>query len=321
MNINPKALKLIFMGSPEYTLPILKELLTSNHLVKAAFTEPDKLIQRNKIVLENPIKQYCKKLNIPIFQFAKNNNEKIFEEVLKMKPDAIIIASYGVILPKKVLEIPPLGCINIHPSMLPKYRGPSPIPSTILNGDYNSGVTLMKLDTGMDTGPIIAQEEFLINSRHNTSDLTKILFSLGGKLLTKILPDYASGNIQVTPQNDKEATITLKIKKTDGLIKWTSTSEYIKNQIKAFTPWPGTYTYWQGKRMSIHDGNEYQKNVNLKSTPGAILQLPNQSIGVATATNFIELKKIQLEGKKVLSVKEFLMGYPDLINSYFGSKT
>ena len=248
MNINPKALKLIFMGSPEYTLPILKELLTSNHLVQAAFTEPDKLIQRNKIVLENPIKQYCKKLNIPIFQFAKNNNEKIFEEILKMKPDAIIIASYGVILPKKVLEIPPLGCINIHPSMLPKYRGPSPIPSTILNGDYNSGVTLMKLDTGMDTGPIIAQEEFLINSRHNTSDLTKILFSLGGKLLTKILPEYASGNIQVTPQNDKEATITLKIKKTDGLIKWTSTSEYIKNQIKAFTPWPGTYTYWQGKR-------------------------------------------------------------------------
>lgn len=317
--MNPKALKLIFMGSPEYTLPILKDLLTSNHSVQAVFTEADKLIKRNKIVLENPIKQYCIKLNIPVFQFAKENNKKIFEEVSKTKPDAIIIASYGVILPKKVLEIPPLGCINIHPSMLPKYRGPSPIPSTILNGDYNSGVTLMKLDTGMDTGPIIAQEKFLIDPSHNASDLTEKLFSLGGKLLTKILPDFASGNIQITPQNDKKATTTLKIKKTDGLIKWSNTSEYIKNQIKAFTPWPGTYTFWQGNRIIIHDGNEYQKNVNLKSTPGTIVQLSNQSIGVVTATNFLELKKIQLEGKKVLSVEEFLMGYPNLIDSCFES--
>lgn len=319
MNMNPKALKLIFMGSPEYTLPILKDLLTSNHSVQAVFTEADKLIKRNKIVLENPIKQYCIKLNIPVFQFTKENNKKIFEEVSKTKPDAIIIASYGVILPKKVLEIPPLGCINIHPSMLPKYRGPSPIPSTILNGDYNSGVTLMKLDTGMDTGPIIAQEKFLIDPSHNASDLTEKLFSLGGKLLTKILPDFASGNIQVTPQNDKKATTTLKIKKTDGLIKWSNTSEYIKNQIKAFTPWPGTYTFWQGNRIIIHDGNEYQKNVNLKSTPGTIVQLSNQSIGVVTSTNFLELKKIQLEGKKVLSVEEFLMGYPNLIDSCFES--
>lgn len=317
--MNPKALKLIFMGSPEYTLPILKDLLTSNHSVQAVFTEADKLIKRNKIVLENPIKQYCIKLNIPVFQFTKENNKKIFEEVSKTKPDAIIIASYGVILPKKVLEIPPLGCINIHPSMLPKYRGPSPIPSTILNGDYNSGVTLMKLDTGMDTGPIIAQEKFLIDPSHNASDLTEKLFSLGGKLLTKILPDFASGNIQVTPQNDKKATTTLKIKKTDGLIKWSNTSEYIKNQIKAFTPWPGTYTFWQGNRIIIHDGNEYQKNVNLKSTPGTIVQLSNQSIGVVTSTNFLELKKIQLEGKKVLSVEEFLMGYPNLIDSCFES--
>ena len=319
MNMNPKALKLIFMGSPEYTLPILKDLLTSNHSVQAVFTEADKLIKRNKIVLENPIKQYCIKLNIPVFQFTKENNKKIFEEVSKTKPDAIIIASYGVILPKKVLEIPPLGCINIHPSMLPKYRGPSPIPSTILNGDYNSGVTLMKLDTGMDTGPIIAQEKFLIDPSHNASDLTEKLFSLGGKLLTKILPDFASGNIQVTPQNDKKATTTLKIKKTDGLIKWSNTSEYIKNQIKAFTPWPGTYTFWQGNRIIIHNGNEYQKNVNLKSTPGTIVQLSNQSIGVVTSTNFLELKKIQLEGKKVLSVEEFLMGYPNLIDSCFES--
>ena len=317
--MNPKALKLIFMGSPEYTLPILKDLLTSNHSVQAVFTEADKLIKRNKIVLENPIKQYCIKLNIPVFQFTKENNKKIFEEVSKTKPDAIIIASYGVILPKKVLEIPPLGCINIHPSMLPKYRGPSPIPSTILNGDYNSGVTLMKLDTGMDTGPIIAQEKFLIDPSHNASDLTEKLFSLGGKLLTKILPDFASGNIQVTPQNDKKATTTLKIKKTDGLIKWSNTSEYIKNQIKAFTPWPGTYTFWQGNRIIIHNGNEYQKNVNLKSTPGTIVQLSNQSIGVVTSTNFLELKKIQLEGKKVLSVEEFLMGYPNLIDSCFES--
>ena len=319
MNMNPKALKLIFMGSPEYTLPILNDLLTSNHSIQAVFTEADKLIKRNKIVLENPIKQYCIKLNIPVFQFTKENNKKIFEEVSKTKPDAIIIASYGVILPKKVLEIPPLGCINIHPSMLPKYRGPSPIPSTILNGDYNSGVTLMKLDTGMDTGPIIAQEKFLIDPSHNASDLTEKLFSLGGKLLTKILPDFASGNIQVTPQNDKKATTTLKIKKTDGLIKWSNTSEYIKNQIKAFTPWPGTYTFWQGNRIIIHDGNEYQKNVNLKSTPGTIVQLSNQSIGVVTSTNFLELKKIQLEGKKVLSVEEFLMGYPNLIDSCFES--
>lgn len=317
--MNPKSLKLIFMGSPEYTLPILKELLISKHSVLATFTEPDKLIKRNKIVLENPIKEYCKKLNIPVFQFSKQNNEKVFEKVSNIQPDGIIIASYGLILPKKVLEIPPLGCINIHPSMLPKYRGPSPIPSAILNGDYNSGVTLMKLDTGMDTGPIIAQEKFLIHPSHNTSDLTKILFTLGGKLLAKILPDFACGNIQATPQNEEKATATIKIKKTDGLINWSNTSGYIKKQIKAFTPWPGTYTFWQGKRIIIHNGNEYQKNVDVKSTPGTIYQLPNKSIGVVTSTNFLELKKLQLEGKKVLSIEEFLIGYPNLINSYFES--
>ena len=228
--MNPKSLKLIFMGSPEYTLQVLEEILISNHSVLATFTQPDKFIKRNKIVLENPIKQYCRKQNIPVFQFTKQNNEKIFEEVSKIQPDAIIIASYGLILPKKVLEIPPLGCLNIHPSMLPKYRGPSPIPSTILNGDYNSGVTLMKLDTGMDTGPIIAQEEFLIDPSHNTLDLTKILFSLGGKLLTKILPDFAAGNIQATPQNNQKATTTLKIKKTDGLINWSNTSKYLSKE-------------------------------------------------------------------------------------------
>ena len=318
--MNPNSLKLIFMGSPEYTLPIIKELFNSNHSVLAVFTEPDKLIKRKNVTVENPIKAYCEQTNIPVFQFNKHNTEAIFQTVEKRQPEAAIIASYGILLPKKLLAIPPLGCINVHPSLRPKYRGPSPIPTALLNEDYNSGVSIMKLDAGMDTGPIIAQEKFLIDSKQNASDLTKIFFEIGGRLIKKILPDFASGKIKAIPQDNQKATITTKIKKTDGLIDWSNTSQYIKNQIRAFTPWPGTYTYWQGRRIIIHEGNEYNNNSKGKSTPGMIIELPNQSIGVVTSTNFFELKKLQLEGKKVLSISEFIIGYPNLINSYFENK-
>ncbi|MBU3901281.1 methionyl-tRNA formyltransferase [Patescibacteria group bacterium] len=276
--VKSKGPKIIFMGTPEFSLPILEKLAQSEYKPAAIFCAPDKPVGRKQILTPPPTKILAQKHNIPVFQPA---NSRELDHTIKTIPhDLIITAAYGLILPKEVLDTPKYGCLNIHPSLLPKYRGPSPIQSAILNGDAETGVTIYKMDEQIDHGPIIAQEKILLNSviarersdRDNpvegdtntgllrgvypvyvygarndapiTPGLSKKLAELGAELLLKALPDWLAGQITPQPQDNSQATLTKIITKEDGQIDWRESAAEIERQIRAYIPWPGAYTYY-----------------------------------------------------------------------------
>ncbi|MCX6743639.1 MAG: methionyl-tRNA formyltransferase, partial [Candidatus Parcubacteria bacterium] len=251
MSIYPKEIKVIFMGTPEFSAPILNALI-EKYKVIAVVTQPDKKVGRKQIVTPSPIKKIAVANKIEVLQpaFLKDNVEFI-RRVKELNPDVIIIAAYGLILPKEILDIPQCGVLNVHASLLPKYRGASPIQAAILNGDKETGVTIMLVNERMDEGDILTQKTITINNNDNFEALYNKLSELGANLLLKTLPGYLSGQIKPKPQEDSEATYCQLITKDMGKIDWHKSALEIDRQIRAFTPWPGTYTTWQGKNLKI----------------------------------------------------------------------
>ena len=198
-------------------------------------------------------KRFAEEYGIEVRQPSSLRSEAECARLESLSPEVVVVAAYGLFLPPEALEIPPLGCLNIHPSLLPRYRGPSPVVSAIINGDDETGVTVMKLDEGMDSGPLLAQARVPIAERETGPDLTRRLFDLGGSLLAKTLPGWASGSIRATPQDESQATFTTLVKKEDGEIDWTDDAERIARMVRAYEPWPGTFTHWDGKLLKILD--------------------------------------------------------------------
>jgi len=256
--------KIVFMGTPEFSVPILEKLIQSEYKPATVFCAPDKPVGRKQFLTPPPVKVIAQKYNIPVFQPRDVSSFKF--QVSSLKPELIITAAYSLILPKEVLETPQFGCINVHPSLLPKYRGPSPIQTAILNGDAATGVTIYKMDEQIDHGTIIAQEKIQIKETHHsdpaaageesrgseatratdiirptTPELSQKLSNLSSELLLKTLPDWLAGKITPMPQDDSQATYTKIITKEDGKIDWRKSAQAIERQIRAYTPWPGAY--------------------------------------------------------------------------------
>ena len=268
-------MKIIYLGTPEFSAVILEALINSDHEIAAVITNPDAPIGPKQILTPSPVKIIAEKNKIPIIKL---------EEIQK-DADLAIVAAYGKIIPKNILNIPRYGTINVHPSLLPKYRGASPIQNTILNGDKKTGVTIMKLDEEMDHGPILAQAELPIAGNDTYESLSQKLTILGEKLLIKTIPDYVSGKIKPVEQKHAEATYTKIIKKEDGKIDWSKSATEIERIIRAFYPWPAAWAIWEGKVLKILEAEVRGDN--------------------------LEIKKLQLEGGKILSIKEFLNGHKD----------
>lgn len=287
--------KFVFFGTPEFATIILEKLTKSDYKPTAVFRDP-----------KEPISVLIKKI--------KN-----------LKPDLAIIAAYGKILPKEILEIPRLGFINVHPSLLPKYRGASPIQYAILNGEKETGVTIMKIDEEMDHGPVLAYGKWLIANGDNYESLSKKLAELGAELLIKILPDYISGKIKVTPQEHDKATYTKIIKKKDGKIDWTNSAVEIERMTRAYYPWPSAWTLLQQvtsdkKQVSkiikiIEAETMLQYSDVLKYLPGKVFLTDKKEMAVKCGQDILIIKKIQLEGGKILAAKDFLNGHKDFIGS------
>ena len=220
----------------------------------------------------------------------------------------------GLFLPPEALEIPPLGCLNIHPSLLPRYRGPSPVVSTILNGDDETGVTIMKLDEGMDRGPLLAQKQVPIDERDTGPELTRRLFDLGANLLAETLPGWASGSIQASPQDESRATFTPLVEKEDGEIDWTDNAERIARMVRAYEPWPGTFTYWDGKLLKILDATSTAGS----ASPGQLVGLRDGGIGIGTGDGLLAVDKLQIEGRRPSNAQDIVRGYPALVGSVLG---
>jgi len=311
--------KVVFMGTPKFAVPSLQVLIDNqNFEVNLIITQPDKPIGRNKILKPSPIKELALINNIEVITPNKiKGNVEVKEKIKQAKPDVIVVAAYGKILPQEILNIPKMGTVNIHASLLPKYRGASPIVSSILAGDKETGVTLIKLDAQMDTGPIIATSQLvLINQNDTTVTLSDKLSEIGANLLINNLAKYIEGQIKPQPQDNAGATYVKLIKKSDGKINWDEPAEIIARKIRAYAPWPSIFTKYQDKLLKIISAEIIDKTTDKIS--GTIWMTDDKYPAVNTSLGSLKLIKVQLAGKKSISGRNFLLGQSGFINSKLG---
>jgi methionyl-tRNA formyltransferase len=301
-----KIYKTIFMGTPDFALPGLKELINSpDFSVIAIFTQPDKARGRKKEPSPSPVKLLAQKHNIKIYQPKKIKEE--IETIQKLQADFIIVIAYGQILPIEILDSAKIACINVHASLLPKYRGASCLSAPILNGDKSTGLTIMKMDPGMDTGNILRQEKIELKGEETSQDLHDKLANLGAQILTKTLKDYARGKIQEKKQNEDQATYVKLTKKEDGKIDWTEKNTTIERKIRAYHPWPGTYCQLPNENnLKIIEAKIATEKIELK--PGEV-KIIGKKIIIGTGQGNIDVLKLQTSGQKIMTAESFICGH------------
>lgn len=285
--------------------------------IAAVFSQPDKKVGRKQELISGPVKLLAIENNIPLFQPDRLNEEEI-ERIKNINPDLIIVAAYGKILPENILQIPKYKSLNVHASLLPKYRGASPIQNALLHGEEKTGVTIMLMDEGVDTGDIISQKEINIEPDDTAENLTRKLAASGAELLIKTLPDYISGKIEPEKQDDSLATLCRLVKREDGLIDWNDTAKNIYNKFRAFQPWPGIYAFWENngspKRIKLVKISLDAANPEKKYGIGEIFE-SEEKISVQTGSGIIILEELQMEGKSPANAKSFINGYPNFVGS------
>ena len=317
MGISEKPLRVVFMGTPAYAVPVLNSIVESGHEIVGVFTRPDTRAGRGKQVVFSPVKHRAMQLGIKVFQPNNLKGECVKQAFSSdLVPDIAIVAAYGLFLPESLLNVPPLKTLNIHPSLLPKYRGASPVASAILNGDKEAGVSIMLIDDGVDTGPIIGQKVTEIRSEETGQDLTQRLFELGAYLLRENLPKWRQGSILPTPQDSEKASMTSRLTREQGEIEWRNSADYISRQVRAFYPWPGTHTYWDEVQLKITEASVLRASFHFE--PGKVIRLHN-CVAVTTGSELLKLEKIQLSGRNVTGINDFVAGYNHFIGASLGS--
>ncbi len=317
-------LKIIFIGTPEFGAIVLEGLVNGGYKPVLVISETDKPVGRKQTITPPPVKVIAQKYNIAVEQPKKIIDSK--SQILDSKPDLIIAAAYGQVLPKDILKISKYGCLNIHPSLLPKYRGASPIQYTILNGDEETGVTIIKMTEKVDAGPIIANEKLKMkNEKLTYGELHNKLAGLGVKLLIDIISDWINGKIEPKSQNESGTTYTKVLIKEDGKIDWNNPAEYIERQVRAFYPWPGTFTFWQvlkGKLLTIKilRAEVFKSPLGQTYQTGKVLVVPPNRAGVQCGKDFLLIEEMQLEGGKPMDSEEFLRGHPDFIGTILSQR-
>ncbi len=305
------------MGTPQYAIPVLDKLVDCGHDIAAVYTQPDRPAGRGRKLTSTPVKIHSTDMGLQTVEIQKiSDRDSSMEYLLSFEAEAAIVAAYGIILPSYVIDKFPLGMINLHPSLLPKFRGASPVATAILQGCKETGVTIMKIDEGMDTGPILKQKSVKIISDEKCDALTERLFTTGSNLLVETLDEMQTSGIDPIPQDNSKATLTERLKKQDGEIDWNQSSEQIYRAIKAFHPWPGTFTTFNGKRLKILDANVDDKDQK-NSDPGKVQA--DKSFRVGTGQGSISLSTIQIEGKLPTNASDFAMNTPNLDGSILGS--
>ena len=315
-------MRLVFMGSPEFAVPPLQHLILNGHQIAAVYTRPDKPAGRGRLPLAPSIKQAALSWNLPVIQEPSLKKAEAIDSLAILRPEAIIVAAFGQILPPAVLEIPSYGCINIHPSLLPRYRGASPVAASILKGDEFAGVSLMRLDAGIDTGSIFSQAQVPILSYDTTGSLTAKLFEVGARMLTEILAVLPGGGLIPEPQDPAKASYTVEITKQEGKIDWNLPALDIWRLVRAYQPWPEAYTFWRGKQLKIVEAIPHTEEQSPE--PGKVMALlpawsPDETaFGIGTGYGILAVLKVQLEGKRTMPAAEFLNGQRDFIGTVLG---
>jgi methionyl-tRNA formyltransferase len=310
-------LRIIFLGTAELSGASLQKICSDkNFAVVAVVTQPDKPKGRDLKLTPSPVKILAQKLNLPVLQPLKARDENFISQLRELQPDLLVVVAYGQILPQTILDLPRFGCVNVHTSLLPKYRGAAPIQWAIANGESETGVTIMQMDAGLDTGPLLATRRTAILPTDDSQILHDRLAQLGAELLVETIPDYVAGNISPQPQPAEGSTYAAKIKKADALIDWHLPAQQIWNRLRAFTPWPGAFTFLNGKMLKLWKSSVAvavwnQENQFLKSgmQPGTILAADKNGITVLCGKDRLHILELQREGGKRLSAEQFLAGF------------
>ncbi|MEA3464164.1 MAG: methionyl-tRNA formyltransferase [Patescibacteria group bacterium] len=317
MHSNNHKIKTIFIGTPDFGIPAFRALMQDKQFeIIAVITQLDKPVGRKQILTPPPIKIEAIKHKIPIFQ-PKEIADLQFE-IKNLKPEIIVVIAYAQLIPEQILNIPKFGCINVHGSLLPKYRGASVIQAPILNNDKQTGITIIKMDKGLDTGPILAQAAINIKSAETSETLYDKLSQLGADLLPGVLKKYIVGKIKPRPQDETKASYVKQIKKKYGLIDWARTAMEIERFVRAMASWPSAWIWWKNKRLKII--TVQQQPLPINSYKQGKIFIYNSGLAVQCGKDALIIKKLQLEGKKEMNSDEFLKGHRDFVGSVLLNK-
>ena len=301
-------MKLVYMGTPDFAVPALVSLVEAGHEVAAVVTQPDKPKGRGKAVLMTPVKEKALSYGIPVYQPARVKKNEEFLNVLKeIQPDAIVVAAFGQILPREILELPKYGCVNIHASLLPKYRGAAPIQWAVIDGEKESGITTMMMDVGLDTGDMLEKTVIPLDPKETGGSLFEKLSQAGGKLILSTLDKLEKGTAVRTPQKDEDSTYAKMLTKSLGRIDWSMEAEAIERLIRGLNPWPSAYTSLHGKTLKLWDGDVLKETTDAR--PGQVVLCDPRRLVVAAGEGLLSIRQLQLEGKKRMDVETFLRGY------------
>jgi len=307
--------RIVFMGTPEFAVPVLDALTHTPHEIVGVYTRADQPAGRGKQLQPSPIKQCALARGLPIFHPPTLRKPEYVSQLRDLAPDLIIVAAYGLILPRDVLTLPPYGCVNTHASLLPRHRGAAPVVAAILAGDAETGITLMQMDEGLDTGPILAQRAIPIANDDTTGTLTPKLANLAAELMIETLPRILAGEIVPQPQDHSRATMFKQIKKEEGLIDWTRPATEMARRVRAFNPWPSAFTFWNGVQLKILRAEAGNERIHVD--PGWVFKMEGK-IWVGAGKGALILREVQLAGKRAMKIEEFVRGQREFVGSSLG---
>ncbi|MDP3879678.1 MAG: methionyl-tRNA formyltransferase [Dehalococcoidales bacterium] len=313
-------MRVIFMGTPEFAVPSLERLILDQYQVVSVYTQPDRAAGRGRSLVSSPVKRAALERNLPVLQPVNFKDKAAVSQLAELQPDVLVVAAFGQILPQAVLDVPAHGCINIHPSLLPEFRGASPVAAAILAGKEFTGVSIMLLDRGMDTGPVLTRAQIPISASDTTGSLAGKLSRVAAGLLLEVLPRWVKGEITPQPQDEAAATYTRVLTKGEGEIDWQLPAGVIWRRVRAFHPWPGCYTRWLGKQFRIIEAVPLAGEGAGKA--GEVIALNDEGgavLGIGTGEGILGVLRVQMEGKRVMSAAEFLRGQRQFIGAILPS--
>lgn len=300
-------MKIVFMGTPDYAADALKALAEAGHEITAVVTQPDKAKGRSGKLSFSPVKEYALSMGIPVFQPERIKRPEAVAELRKYEADVFVVAAFGQILSKEILDMPRLGSINIHASLLPKYRGSSPIQWAVINGEEKTGVTIMQMDEGIDTGDILYQKEIDLDKKETGESLFDKLSVLGAEAIVEALPLLEEGVLEPIPQKEEEATHTVMLSKSMGEMDFTQSAEKLERLVRGLNSWPSAYTFFHGKQLKIWEADAESQST-VKEAPGTVISVEKERFAVACKEGILWITSLQLEGKKRMNTHDFLLG-------------
>jgi len=298
-----KPLHIVFAGTPDFSVPPLQALLKSDHEVMAVYTQPDRPSGRGRKLLPGPVKSQALDAGIAVYQPDSLKDDTAVQLLRELRPDMMVVVAYGLLLPESVLSIPRLGCVNIHASILPRWRGAAPIQRAIQAGDAESGVSIMRMDKGLDTGPIYLTKKIPLAEDETGGSLHDRLSLLGAEALMEALPGIADGSLKPQEQDEMQATYAAKLEKKEARIDWSRPAEEIERQVRAFNPWPVAFTPYENANLRIWDAHAIE---GMTAEPGTVMSATREGVDVSTGKGLLRVTRLQMPGKRAMDAQDFI---------------